>query len=96
MLDEPEKLSAWIVEAKRKFTYFTSPVTYLMVALAHLEKLNAENKVLRDALQDFKSDVESNTIPGMISYDRNALRDWLSHVLESSTNTHKKEVSSGA
>ena len=95
MLDEPEKLSSWIAEAKKKFTYFTSPVTYLMVALAHLEKLNAENKVLRDALQGFKSDVESQTIPGLVSYDREALRSWLSHVLESSTNIHKKEVSSG-
>lgn len=95
MLDEPEKLSAWIVEAKRKFTYFTSPVTYLMVALAHLEKLNAENKVLRDAIRDLKSDVESQTAPGMISYDRDALKSWLEHVLESSTNVLKKEASSG-
>lgn len=96
MLEDPEKLASWIVETKKKFTYFTSPVTYLMVAIAHLEKLNAENKALRDAIEGFKFDVEAKATSDTISYDRCALRDWLSHVLESSVNPHKKEMSSGS
>jgi hypothetical protein len=95
MLDDPEKLSSWITEAKRKFTYFTSPVTYLMVALAHLEKLNAENKILRDALQDLKSDIDSSTTPTSISYDRDTLSNWLGHVLQSSLDVLKKDSKNG-
>lgn len=95
MLDDPEKLSSWIAEAKRKFTYFTSPVTYLMVALAHLEKLNAENKILRDALQDLKSDIDSSTTSTSISYDRDTLSNWLGHVLQSSLDVLKKDSKNG-
>jgi len=82
MLEDPEKLASWIAETKKKFVYFSPPVSYRMIALSHLEKLSAENKVLRDSLVGFKADIDAVGAPSTISYNRNTLSDWIGHILQ--------------
>jgi hypothetical protein len=79
MSEEFDKSIKWIDETRKRFVYFTSPVVYLTQALDALENKTKEAHELRQAFISLVDDLEKS--PQTITYDRDALKAWIEHVL---------------
>lgn len=79
MSEDFDKSIKWIEDTRKRFVYFTSPVTYLGQALDLLENKTREAQEMRNALISLVGDLEK--APEVITYDRDALKSWIEHIL---------------
>lgn len=82
MSDDFQTSLKWIEDTKKKFTYFNSPVVYLMQSLTLLEKSYRENNSLKEAFIGLRDDLAKS--PETVIYQRDDLITWINEVIATS------------